>query len=55
MRDTIYDLSAQNPVFDFEQGVSADLNSICDTAIRGTMNPPRSRGWSQVVQENERL
>ena len=30
MRKTIYDLARQNPVFDFEQGVSADLNSICD-------------------------
>jgi len=54
MRETIYDLSAQNPVFDFEQGVSADLNSICDTAIRGTMNPQESKSWSQVVQENEK-
>ena len=54
MRETIYELSAQNPVFDFEQGVSADLNSICDTAIRGTMNPQESKSWSQVVQENEK-
>lgn len=54
MRKTIYELSAQNPVFDFEQGVSADLNSICDTAIRGTMNPQESKPWSSVVQENEK-
>ena len=54
MRKTIYDLARQNPVFDFEQGVSADLNSICDTAIRGTMNPQESKSWSQVVQENEK-
>ena len=54
MRKTIYDLSAQNPVFDFEQGVSPDLNSICDTAIRGTMNPQESKTWTTVVEENEK-
>ncbi|MBQ8377717.1 MAG: extracellular solute-binding protein [Oscillospiraceae bacterium] len=52
MRDTIYEMSAENPVFDFEQGVSADLNSICDTAIRGTMNPQEQKTWTSVVEAN---
>ncbi len=55
MRETIYDLSAQNPVFDFEQGVSADLNSICDTAIRGTMNPRSQRAGHRSFRKMKRL
>lgn len=54
MREKVYELSAANPVFDFEQGVSPDLNSICDTAIRCTMNPQETTPWSTVVQENEK-
>lgn len=53
MRETIFQLSSENPVFDFEQGVNTDLNSFCDTAIRGTMNPAEQKTWTQVVGENE--
>ncbi len=53
MRATIYELSSQNPVFDFEQGVNSDLNNICDTAIRGTMNPQEQKTWTEVVGENQ--
>ncbi len=54
MRDEIYSLAAQHPVFEFSQGISADLSSLCDNVVRGTMNPAGTNTWAAIVQENKR-
>lgn len=51
MRDTIYGLAAENPVFEFSIGVTSDLSSITDNVIKGTMNPAETKTWTAIVEE----
>ncbi|WP_124099312.1 extracellular solute-binding protein [Ruminococcus sp. Marseille-P6503] len=53
MRDTIYDLAEQHPVFEFSEGISPDVTSLTDTIIKGTMNPAGTTTWSEIVSSNE--
>ena len=54
MREEIYSMAAEHIVFEFAQGISADLSSITDNVIKGTMNPAGTATWTQIVSENEK-
>ncbi|MBR1863264.1 MAG: extracellular solute-binding protein [Ruminococcus sp.] len=54
MREEIYSMAAEHPVFEFAQGISADLSSVTDNVIKGTMNPAGTATWTQIVSENEK-
>jgi ABC-type glycerol-3-phosphate transport system substrate-binding protein len=51
MRDEIYARAAENPVFEFAQGVSSDLSSYTDNIIKNSMNPAESYTWTSTVSE----
>ena len=54
MRDRIYQMAAEHPVFEFAQGVSTDISGVTDNIIKATMHPSDPKSWTQVVQENEK-
>ena len=54
MRQEIYDLAAQHPVFEFSQGVSKDLASLADNVTKATMHPAEAETWSSVVSSNSK-
>ena len=54
MRDEIYKMAAEAPVFEFAQGISQDISNLTDNIIKGTMNPAASSTWTQLVEENEK-
>ncbi|MBR1740198.1 MAG: extracellular solute-binding protein [Ruminococcus sp.] len=54
MRETIYDLAEAHPVFEFSQGISADLSSLADNITKATMHPAEPTTWTAVVEENQR-
>ena len=53
MREEIYALAAEHPVFEFSQGVSKDLASLADNVIKATMHPAEPETWSSVVASNQ--
>ncbi|MBE6836684.1 MAG: extracellular solute-binding protein [Ruminococcus sp.] len=52
MRAKVYELAAENPVFDFYTGVSADLTASIDPVIRGSMNVEEQKTWTSIVEAN---
>ena len=54
MRDEIYKMAAEAPVFEFAQGVSTDISNLTDNIIKGTMNPAETHTWTELVEENEK-
>ena len=54
MRENIYQLAAEHPVFEFSQGISSDVSSLTDNIVKATMNPAEATSWTQVVSENEK-
>ena len=54
MRDEIYKMAAEAPVFEFAQGVSQDISNLTDNIIKGTMNPSGTHTWTELVEENEK-
>ena len=53
MRDEIYKMAAEAPVFEFAQGVSQDISNLTDNIIKGTMNPAATNTWTELVEENQ--
>lgn len=56
MKDTIEEMALENPVFEFHQGVSADLatlfaNTICSATMMQTEDGTKS--WTTVVDEQK--
>ena len=56
MKDTIEEMALENPVFEFHQGVSADLatlfkNTICSSTMMQTEDGTKS--WTTVVDEQK--
>jgi hypothetical protein len=55
MRKTIYDLARQNPVFDFQDGVSAELSTLMQTVNQATMiTGGGATTWTECVAENQK-
>ena len=55
MRKTIYDLARQNPVFDFQNGVSAELSTLMQTVNQATMiTGGGATTWTECVAENQK-
>ena len=54
MRDRIYQMAAEHPVFEFAQGVSQDVSNVTDNIIKATMHPSDPKSWTQTVQENKK-
>ena len=55
MRQTIYDLARQNPVFDFQDGVSAELSTLMQTVNQATMvTGGGATTWTECVAENQK-
>lgn len=54
MRENIYQMAAEHPVFEFSQGISPEVSSLTDTIVKSTMNPAEATSWTQVVSENEK-
>ncbi|MBR4622206.1 MAG: extracellular solute-binding protein [Ruminococcus sp.] len=54
MRENIYQMAAEHPVFEFSQGISPEISSLTDNIVKGTMNPAEATTWTQVVTENEK-
>ncbi|MBR6045334.1 MAG: extracellular solute-binding protein [Ruminococcus sp.] len=52
MRDEIYALAAEHPVFEFAQGISKDISSITDNIIKATMHPSDPATWASTVDSN---
>ena len=53
MREEIYKLAAEHPVFEFSQGVSKDLANLADNVTKATMHPAEPETWSSVVASNQ--
>jgi len=54
MRDEIYAMAAEHPVFEFAIGINKDISSMTDNVIKGTMHPADPKTWTAVVQENKK-
>ncbi len=54
MRDRIYQMAAEHPVFEFAQGVSKDIANLTDSIIKATMHPSDPASWSQTVEKNKK-
>lgn len=54
MRDEIYQMAAEHPVFEFAEGVSTDVTNLTDNIVKTTMHPdPDARQtWTEVVSAN---
>ena len=50
MRDRIYQMAAEHPVFEFAQGVSTDISNMTDSIIKKTMHPQETASWTETVQ-----
>lgn len=53
MREEIYKMAAEHPVFEFAIGVSKDIANLTDNIIKGTMHPSDPKSWTAVVEENK--
>jgi hypothetical protein len=54
MRNTVYELAATNPVFDFQAGVSSELDTAMETVSQATMiTGGNQTTWTQCRTENE--
>lgn len=54
MRETIYDLAMENPVFDFQKGVSDDVDAQMNDISQATMiTDGTSTTWTQCIEEHE--
>ncbi|MBR4555597.1 MAG: extracellular solute-binding protein [Ruminococcus sp.] len=54
MRDKIYAMAAEHPVFEFAAGVNSDVSSITDEIIKKTMHPSDPASWTETVQANKK-
>lgn len=54
MRDKIYTMAAEHPVFEFAAGVSNELSTQTDLVIKATMHPSDPHSWSETVQGNKK-
>ncbi len=52
MREEIYALAAEHPVFEFSQGVSKDLANLADNVTKASMHPAEAESWSTTVASN---
>ena len=54
MRETIYDLAKENPVFDFQKGVSDDVDAQMNDISQATMiTGGNSTTWTQCIEAHE--
>lgn len=53
MRDEIYAMAAEHPVFEFATGLSNDISNLTDTIIKKTMNPQETETWASIVESNK--
>ena len=54
MREKIYEMAAEHPVFEFAQGINQDVSDITDAILKATMHPSDPHSWTETVQENKK-
>lgn len=53
MREEIYSMAAEHPVFEFATGLSTDISNLTDNIIKKTMNPQETDTWTSIVETNK--
>ncbi|MCD7742247.1 MAG: extracellular solute-binding protein [Ruminococcus sp.] len=52
MRTQIYEMAAENPVFDLQAGISSEMDTVMETVSQGTMiTGGGATTWTQIVSE----
>ena len=51
MREEIYKMAAEHPVFEFAAGISKDISNTTDNIIKATMHPSDPKSWTATVEE----